>query len=226
MKPVLGEIDEPVEAGLRGGVLRPVLPHPRPVRLLEPERHHRPHPEGLHPVRLPGRGERLMEGDLVRRVHVDLVAEVARVAQAADERGDEAHLHLARVEEAEGPVRDVRRRRRRGEHLARPGTRDLEPDALERDVAHRDAARAAARREVRFEPAHVESLRGVRGGELEPLRGEPRYREVRRRAGPSGSASGSARLGRPPASGSPPGARATPPPPGLPRGTSRSCGSR
>ncbi len=161
------ERDEAVEPGLGRGVVGLVLAHPRAERLFEPQRHHRPHPEGPQAKVAPGLDERLVKRDLVARGDVDLVAEIARVADPPDGRRRQPDVHRADREEGERLARNVVAGQPR-EQVARLGPRDLKPEPVERDVAERDAAF----RQMVLEPAHMEGLRGVGGGELEAVGGE------------------------------------------------------
>ena len=95
------ELDVALQAGLVERVDRAVLAIPRPVALLEPQRHQRPEPEQPDPVLL-ARGHQLVEQrTLVLGSDPQLVAELAAVVDPADERRDDPDLDPPEIHEAE-----------------------------------------------------------------------------------------------------------------------------
>jgi ribosomal 50S subunit-associated protein YjgA (DUF615 family) len=102
------------------------------------------------------------ERPLLHRVDIDLVAQIAGVADALHQRLGQADDHAAGVEEAEGVGPHIAARHIL-QKIARLRSRDLEAGDAVRDVLDR----AHAVLHVAVEPAHVEVLCTVAGGQAE-----------------------------------------------------------
>ena len=156
-------------------------------------------PKWTRPWSAPARHERVVEGELVGGIDVDLEAELARERDARDPGRHRAEVEPADVEEAESLGRDVLVGQR-GEDLARARAGEREARALGRDRPDGDAGW----RQVVLEPAQVEALGGAGADDHEALGGEARDREVAHqlaaRARASGRARGGPARGRRPAS--------------------------
>mmetsp|Transcript_18046 Transcript_18046/g.27777 ORF Transcript_18046/g.27777 Transcript_18046/m.27777 type:complete len:357 (-) Transcript_18046:37-1107(-) len=91
--------DETVEARFCRCVIGRKLGHPRAKELIEPERHHRPHPERDHVIvgaRLPKRGPKLPLG---HGIAVYFKAQIAGIADPLDDTVGHADRHPSHVEE-------------------------------------------------------------------------------------------------------------------------------
>src|SRR3546814_17009755 len=119
-----------------------------------------------------------MERALVFRPDPDLVAEVAREGEAADERRDRTDIHPPEGEEGKGRDRNVvgRDLLKEGPGV-RPGDREADEGGAERPDAD-----AALRRQVLLEPAPMVLLRVAGAEDHEPVLGEP-AQEIGRASG-------------------------------------------
>ena len=117
--------------------------------------------------------ERVVDGELVVRLHPDLVAEVAGEGDAPDQGRREPDLHRPDGHEPERLVAHVRDRHP-GQQLARLRPRDAQSHQLGPEAAQAHPVVG----QVLPEPAHVIRLRGTGPEDQEPLGAELREREV------------------------------------------------
>ena len=123
---------------------RAVLAEPRPVALLEPERHQRPHPEQPQAVRLAGGHDPVEQRALVLGRDPQLVAEVARVVDPRQVGRDHPEVDLPERHEREGLGREVEVGCHRRQDVARPRTGDGQPGQPQPQDLEADAARRPA----------------------------------------------------------------------------------
>ena len=157
------ELDVVGDPALERGVDRPVFAEPRPVALLEPQRHEGAHPEQPDPVLGAGFHDPVEQRRLVFGRHPQLVAEVARVVDPADQRRDHPEVDPPEVHEPERLGRQVRGGDR-GQHVARPRAGDRQARQRQAEDLEPDAP---VGRQVMAEPARVVDLRRQRPEQVE-----------------------------------------------------------
>ena len=146
------EADEPVQPCFRRRVVGRKLRQPAPKEFIQPERHHGAHAKWGHPVGLPGIPERGPQLSLGHRVAVNLVAQIAGIADALHDAVGHAHCHALHVHEFQ-----IDRLKCAGrENLARLRARDLKPRPFVGDIFN-----LHVRPQVLQEPAHVKCLTAV-----------------------------------------------------------------
>ena len=91
-----------VHAGFCRAEVRPELALPRAEELLQPQAHHRPHAKGAHAVRGPGLGQHVVKPVLLVGVDVDLIAQIAGVADPLHQRLIGADVDGAGVHKPQG----------------------------------------------------------------------------------------------------------------------------
>src|SRR5690606_3109599 len=160
----LGIGDEADDPGYYRIVDRPVFASPGAVVLFQPQRIQRPRAEKADTKLFAGLHQCLKNMAVIFRRHPDRVAEIARIADAADNARSHAHNHWPARDERESPIRDIRASHL-GKHVARFRTSDGKADPAKTEGL--DADRTVGR-QMRFEPAHV-ILLGNAGAQDEPF---------------------------------------------------------